>query len=71
MYDGVTPEKAAATVADLADRLAPVPCDGLAPENLQGFLALTPLGCEVALLGLAARVVEATNPLRPPPPRSP
>ena len=64
--EGVTPEVAAATVADLADRLAPVICDGLALENLHGFLALTPRGCEGALLELAARVVEATNPLRAP-----
>lgn len=64
--EGVTPEEAAATVADLADRLAPVICDGLALESLHGFLALTPRGCEAALLELAARVVEATNPLRAP-----
>jgi hypothetical protein len=61
---GVTPEDAARTVAGLAARLAPVRCDGLVLENLQGFLALTPAGCEAALLDLGAAVVEATNPLR-------
>jgi hypothetical protein len=64
--EGVTPEEAAATVADLADRLAPVQCEGLALEDLHGFLALTPLGCEAALLELGASVIEATNPLRAP-----
>lgn len=56
----------AARVAALAATLAPVACDGLALENLHGFLALTPLGCEAALLDLAARVVEGTNDLRAP-----
>jgi Protein of unknown function (DUF1045) len=31
---------------------------------MHGFLALTPLGCEAALLSLGAAVVEATDPLR-------
>jgi hypothetical protein len=35
-------------------------------ENLQGFLALTPMGCEAALLELGAAVVEGTNDLRAP-----
>lgn len=61
---GLTPEEAAATVADLARRRAPVICEGLALDNLHGFLALTPTGCEAALLELGAAVVEATNPLR-------
>ena len=64
--DGVTPQEAAATVADLATRLAPVLCEGLVLENLHGFLALTPTGCEAALLELGAAVVEGTNPLRAP-----
>lgn len=51
-------------VAGLAVRLAPVTCEGLRLEVLQGFLALTPLGCEAALLDLAAAVVEGTNDLR-------
>lgn len=53
-------------VAALAAKLAPVSCEGLAVENLHGFLALTPLGCEAALLELGAAVVEGTNRLRAP-----
>lgn len=53
-------------VAALAARLAPVTCDGLRLENLHGFLALTPMGCEAALLGLGAAVVEGTDTLRAP-----
>lgn len=51
-------------VAGLAARLAPVTCEGLRLEVLHGFLALTPLGCEAALLDLAAAVVEGTDGLR-------
>jgi hypothetical protein len=53
-----------AAVAALAARLGPVVCDGLVLENLQGFLALTPAGCEAALLELGAAVVEGTDGLR-------
>ena len=53
-------------VAALAAALAPVTCDGLRLENLHGFLALTPTGCEAALLELGARVVEGTDDLRAP-----
>ena len=53
-------------VAALAGRLEPVVCDGLVLENLQGFLALTPAGCEAALLELGAAVVEGTDHLRAP-----
>lgn len=63
---GVGEEAIRATVADLAGRLAPVQCDGLRVESLDGFIALTPMGCEAALLDLGAAVVEATNPLRAP-----
>ena len=56
----------AAAVHALAARLAPVTCDGLHLENLHGFLALTPTGCEAALLDLAAAVVEGTDTLRAP-----
>lgn len=66
LAEGVTPETAAATVAALAARLAPVTCEGLILENLHGFLALTPQGCEAALLELGAAVVEGTNDLRAP-----
>jgi hypothetical protein len=51
-------------VSDLAARLAPVHCAGLRTEVLNGFVALTPMGCEAALLDFSAAVVEATDPLR-------
>lgn len=54
------------TVADLATRLAPVTCEALRMEVLHGFVALTPVGCEAALLDLGAAVVEGTNSLRAP-----
>ena len=41
-------------------------CDGLRLANLQGFLALTPEGCEAALLEFAAAVVEDTDAYRAP-----
>ncbi|MFN4192205.1 MAG: DUF1045 domain-containing protein [Tabrizicola sp.] len=66
LAEGVSSDTAAATVATLAARLAPVVCEGLTLENLHGFLALTPEGCEAALLELGAAVVEATNDLRAP-----
>jgi putative phosphonate metabolism protein len=66
LAEGVTPDRLAAAIADLATRLAPVACDGLVLENLHGFLALTPEGCEAGLLDLAATVVEATDGLRAP-----
>jgi Protein of unknown function (DUF1045) len=65
LAEGVTAQHANEAVANLSQRLAPVVCEGLRLENLHGFLALTPLGCEAALLALAAAVVEATDPLRP------
>ena len=66
LADGISKDQAGAQVASLAARLAPVECEGLVVENLQGFLALTPVGCEAALLELAAAVVEGTNDLRAP-----
>lgn len=63
---GVSQQDIMGSVAGLAARLAPVRCDGLQLENLQGFNALTPLGCEARLLELGAIVVEATNSLRQP-----
>jgi hypothetical protein len=53
-------------IAELAAGRGPVVCDGLQVETLHGFVALTPLGCEAALLDLAAVVVERTNDLRAP-----
>jgi hypothetical protein len=63
---GVEYDQISACLADLAARLAPVTCTGLRLENLNGFLALTPDGCDAALRSFAATVVEATNPLRAP-----
>lgn len=62
--EGLGQPQIEACVAALALRLPPVVCEGLHVENLHGFLALTPLGDETALLDLAARVVEGTNGLR-------
>ncbi len=64
--DGVSEALIRSTVAGLAASLAPVTCAGLKVEVLQGFIALTPLGCEAALLQLGAAVVEGTNDLRAP-----
>ncbi|WGV14818.1 DUF1045 domain-containing protein [Fuscovulum ytuae] len=64
--DGLDRRAVEEAVAALAARLAPVTCDGLVLENLQGFLALTPAGCEAALLELGAAVVEGTDHLRAP-----
>jgi hypothetical protein len=66
LAEGLDLAEASLRVADLAARLAPVTCEGLVMENLQGFLALTPMGCEAALLELGAAVVEGTNDLRAP-----
>jgi hypothetical protein len=64
--EGVGEHSIRATVADLAARLAPVPCKGLRMEVLHGFVALMPEGCQAALLGLGAAVVEGTDNLRAP-----
>jgi Protein of unknown function (DUF1045) len=66
LADGIPLAEAETRVATLAGSLSPVVCEGLAIENLKGFLALTPIGCEAALLELAAAVVEGTNDLRAP-----
>jgi Protein of unknown function (DUF1045) len=62
--EGVGEAEISAAVANLAARLAPVVCTGLRVEVLDGFVALTPMGCEAALLDFGAVVVEATNALR-------
>ena len=66
LAEGMDLAKASARLAALARRLAPVTCEGLVLENTQGFMALTPTGCEAALLELGAVVVEGTNDLRAP-----
>ncbi len=64
--DGVDLGQIKTTVADLAARLAAVRCEGLELENLHGFLALTPRGCEAALLEFGAMVIDGTDTLRAP-----
>lgn len=64
LADGVGEIMVRDRIGSLAARLAPVTCEGLRLECLEGFLALTPLGCEAALLGLGAAVVEGTDDLR-------
>ena len=66
LAEAVRPGDISETVAAIAASHGPVTCDGLRLENLHGFLALTPVGDETALLALAATVVEATDPLRAP-----
>lgn len=60
----LTADDVTEAVRALSQHLAPVTCDGLKVENLQGFLALTPVGDTAALTTFAAEVVRATNPLR-------
>lgn len=64
LAEGVGEAEVRDCLTQLAERLAPVTCEGLALETLHGFLALTPTGCEAALLDLAALVVECTDDLR-------
>ncbi|WP_342776552.1 DUF1045 domain-containing protein [Tabrizicola piscis] len=64
--EGMDQRRIEGTVGDLARRLAPVSCEGLRLENLHGFLALTPVGCEAAMLEFGAMVVEGTDTLRAP-----
>jgi putative phosphonate metabolism protein len=66
LAEGVSAADVDTCVAQLAASLPPVICTGLALENLHGFLALTPQGCEAAMMDLAAQVVERTNELRAP-----
>ena len=53
-------------LVQLARGLAPVVLDGLGLENIEGFLALTPLGDRTALQALAARIVVGTDAWRAP-----
>lgn len=61
---GISPADLETAVSELSETLPRVECAGLRLEKIHGFLALTPIGCEAALLELGARVVETTNPLR-------
>jgi hypothetical protein len=66
LAEGVTEANFADCVAGLAARLSSVVCEGLRVETMHGFVALTPAGCEAALLDLGAAVVEGTDALRAP-----
>jgi hypothetical protein len=66
LAEGVTEAYFATCVGRLATRLSPVVCEGLRVETMHGFVTLTPVGCEAALLDLAAAVVEGTDALRAP-----
>lgn len=66
LAEGVDFEAASAAVAALAHSLAPVELPGLQFLDLEGFLALVPLGDTSALMDLAAQVVETLDPLRAP-----
>lgn len=57
-------------VATLANKIAPVPLDGLQLTDLDGFLALTPLGDVTGLNAFAARTVREIDPFRGPAPES-
>ncbi len=64
LADGITPADLAQATAGLAASLAPVEMPGLQMVNLEGFLALTPLGDTAALQNLAAEVVRSLDPYR-------
>jgi putative phosphonate metabolism protein len=66
LADGVTRADLTAALAQLCARTAPVVLDGLALTQIEGFLALTPLGDTAALNALAARVVIDLDPMRAP-----
>ncbi len=65
-----TAEGLAQAMQALATRLAPLSCDGLALTDLDGFLALTPVGDTAALDAMAARVVAELDDFRAPAPES-
>jgi len=66
LAEGQDVQALTAAVAMLCARLAPVETDGLAPSDLDGFLALTPLGETAALDALAADVVRSLDAFRAP-----
>lgn len=66
LVDGATLEALDAAVAAFAEAAAPAEADGLAVANHHGFLALTPVGAQAALAGLAQAAVEAFEPFRAP-----
>lgn len=64
LADGVTPADLAQATAHLAASLAPLELPGLQMINLEGFLALTPLGDTTALQTFAAEIVRTLDPYR-------
>ena len=64
LADGVSPADLVQATARLAASLAPLELPGLQMVNLEGFLALTPLGDTAALQNLAAEVVRTLDPFR-------
>jgi len=66
LVEGVGPQDLTAALAALAGRLAPVEMPGLQLTELDGFLALIPVGVTSALQDLAGKVVADLDPLRAP-----
>lgn len=64
--EGLDAASIADAVEEIATRLPRAEAPGLKIDNLHGFFALTPAGDASAIMDLAARVVEATDPLRAP-----
>lgn len=64
LAEGQTAMALETALANIAGRLAPVTLPGLVLRNIDGFLALVPLGDEVALRDLAGQVVAALDPFR-------
>ena len=64
LADGISLADLAQATARLAASLTPLELPGLQMINLEGFLALTPLGDTTALQNLAAEVVRTLDPYR-------
>ena len=70
LIEGLGPADLAAAMAELSGRLAPLTLAGLVLTDLDGFLALTPVGEVKALNTLAATVVRDLDRFRAPAPVS-
>ena len=66
LADGADQPSLLAAMDKLTGRLPPLTLDGLALTDLDGFLALTPLGDVTALNALAADIVRTLDPFRGP-----
>lgn len=64
LADGVSPDDLAQATARLAASLVPLEQPGLQMVNLEGFLALTPLGDPTMLQTFAAEIVRTLDPYR-------